>query len=734
MIETNMLLNNFYIVILAIFLTTSCKAQIKESKKMNKTTSHNFTNNLINEKSPYLLQHAHNPVNWFAWNNEAFEKAKKEDKPIFLSIGYSTCHWCHVMEHESFEDENVAKLMNETFVSIKVDREERPDIDNIYMSVCQMMTGSGGWPLTIIMTPDKKPFFAGTYFPKDSRGGRIGLIELIGKIKSAWKNQRKEIYKSADEITSYLELNNSTATTSTVNENILDDAFKKFELTFDKQYGGFGKGRKFPSPHNLIFLLRYYYKTGNISALNMVTKTLTEMRKGGIFDHIGFGFHRYSTVSNWFLPHFEKMLYDQAMLSLAYTEAYQATKDKLFEQTADEILEYVMRDMTSEQGGFYSAEDADSEGEEGKFYVWKKKEVIDILEKEDGELFTSIYNFSDKGTYHDEATGKATGTNIPFLTQTFDELSNDLNLPKNELEDKLEKMRKKLFTEREKRTHPYKDDKILTDWNGLMIAALAKAGRVFNNQNYIDAAERSVKFIYSNLIDKNGNLLHRFRENEAVINAHIDDYAFLIWGLLELYESTFNVDYLSKATELTNTLINNFWDKKNNSGFYFTSEESKDLISRPKEFYDGAIPSGNSVMFLNLQRISKLTANTKYEDYIENLNKAFKKTVEQSPTAFSQFLSGLIFYYGTSYEVIITGNKYDSKTIEMLNVLETNYSPNKVVMLINETNKHKLEKIAPFTKDYVSINGKPTAYVCKNYVCNLPTTDKNEMIEGIKKD
>ena len=718
--------------ILFTSLTVSCKP--KESKKMTDSTkTYKYTNNLINEKSPYLLQHAHNPVNWFAWHKEAFEKAKKEDKPIFLSIGYSTCHWCHVMEHESFEDEKVAELMNDSFISIKVDREERPDIDNIYMTVCQMMTGSGGWPLTIIMTPDKKPFFAGTYFPKESRGGRIGLKDLIQKINLAWENQRDEINKSANEITSYLSLNNSTASENYANENLLDIAFNTFEKTFDNQYGGFGKGRKFPSPHNLIFLLRYYYKTNNTSTIKMVTKTLTEMRKGGIFDQIGFGFHRYSTTSNWFLPHFEKMLYDQAMLSLAYTEAYQVTKNKLFKRTTEEILEYVLRDMLSPQGGFYSAEDADSDGEEGKFYVWKKKEVIDILGKEESELFTSIYNFSDSGTYHEEATGKATGMNSPFLTQTFEELSKDLNLPKVELENKLEKMRKKLFTEREKRIHPYKDDKILTDWNGLMIVALAKAGKVFNKQEYIDAAENSVKFVYSNLIDKKGNLLHRFRENEAGINAHIDDYAFLIWGLLELYESTFNADYLVKAIDLTNVLTNNFWDKKNNSGFYFTSQNSEELISRPKEFYDGAIPSGNSVMYTNLQRISKLTANTSFDLYADNLNKTFNKVVVQNPTAYSQFLSGLIFYYGPSYEVMIVGDKNENQFKDIIYTLNSNYFPNKVVMLIEENERRKeIEKIAPFTKDYATLDGKPTVYVCKNYVCNLPTTDKNKMVEMLK--
>ena len=726
------------LLLLLIFLTTitiSCKSKERINKTMKDTTiTHKYTNHLINEKSPYLLQHAHNPVNWYAWHKEAFDKAKKEDKPVFLSIGYSTCHWCHVMEHESFEDEEVAKLLNDSFISIKVDREERPDIDNIYMTVCQMMTGSGGWPLTIIMTPDKKPFFAGTYFPKESRGGRIGLKDLVAKINSAWKNQRGEIYKSADEITSYLSKSNSASAENFTNEKIIDEAFAKFSKSFDTQYGGFGKSRKFPSPHNLIFLLRYYYKTGNTNALNMVTKTLTEMRKGGIYDQVGFGFHRYSTVRNWFLPHFEKMLYDQAMLVLAYTEAYQATKNNLFKRTAEEVLEYVLRDMTSEGGGFYSAEDADSEGEEGKFYVWDKKEVFDILGKEDGELFTSIYNFSNKGTYHDEATGKATGKNIPFLTQTFDELSHDLKIPKQELEQKLNRMRIKLFNKREKRIHPYKDDKILTDWNGLMIASLAKAGKVFDEKRFINAAEKSVNFIYANLFNKNGELLHRFRDNEAAINGQIDDYSFLIWGLLELYEATFNVDYLIKAIKLTDILTNKFWDKENNSGFYFTAGDSEKLISRPKEFYDGAIPSGNSVMFLNLQKLSKLTADIRFDKYADNVNKAYSKLSEQSPTAFAQFLSGLIFYFGPSYEVVIVGDKTHLQTKEMLEHLYENYIPNKVVLFVDVSqNNTKLFSIIPFLKDYVTANGKSTAYVCKNHVCNLPTSDSKKMLELLRK-
>ena len=712
--------------------TYACNSNSEKMVQMADTTKI-YTNKLINEKSPYLLQHAHNPVNWYPWGQEAFNKAKKENKPIFLSIGYSTCHWCHVMEHECFEDEEVAKLMNEVFISIKVDREERPDIDNIYMSVCQMLTGSGGWPLTIVMTPDQKPFFAGTYFPKHSRGNRFGMMELVPKIKDVWENKKNEIYESANDISSKLEQQIIIDKSEQISNEVLENAFNTFNKSFDPEFGGFGEQPKFPSPHNLSFLLRYYSANKNENALNMVVKTLTEMRKGGIFDHIGFGFHRYSTDKKWFLPHFEKMLYDQAMLTIAYTETYQLTKNKLFKDTADEILTYVLRDMTSPKGGFYSAEDADSEGEEGKFYLWKKEEIIKLLGKEDGELISSIYNLENSGTYYDEASGQKPGTNIFFLKDDLKELANKFSLSESDLEKKINSARTILFDNREKRIHPYKDDKILTDWNGLMIAALAKTSRVLNNEKYLSAAENSVKFIYDNLIDKNGKLLHRFGDGESAINAQIDDYSFLIWGLLEIYETNFKVEYLKKAIDITNHLTANFWDKENNSGFYFTAEDNSELISRPKEFYDGAIPSGNSIMYSNLIKLNKLTANQKYIDYAENLGLAFKIFVDRTPTGFSQFLSGLQFSFNESCEIIIVGDKNSEKTKDILSAINSKFIPNKVVMVIDENNKEEILKIAPFTENYSTIKVETTVYVCKNFVCNLPTSDKLKVLEMLSK-
>ncbi|NVM37221.1 MAG: thioredoxin domain-containing protein, partial [Candidatus Lokiarchaeota archaeon] len=474
----------------------------------------NYKNHLSNEKSPYLLQHAKNPVDWYPWGDNAFEKAKKENKPIFLSIGYSTCHWCHVMAHESFENEDVAEIMNEVFVSIKVDREERPDIDKIYMTVCQMMTGSGGWPLTIILTPDKKPFFAGTYFPKQTRFGRIGLIDLIKQIKDLWNNQKTELMNSADQITFSLQNIDQESPGDKFSEANLKSTFQQLSIQYDSINAGFGDRPKFPTPHNLTFLLRYWKRTNDKKALEMVEKTLLEMRKGGIYDHIGFGFHRYSTDSKWLVPHFEKMLYDQALITIAYIEAYQATKKTIYRKIAEEIFEYVLRDMKSPEGGFYSAEDADSEGEEGKFYIWSKEELEQIFEKNELNLATIVFNIDQSGNYLEESTGEKTGRNILHLK----------SIPESEIQDDLEKIRIKLFNSREKRIHPHKDNKILTDWNGLMITALAKATVAFQDKIYLDAAKNATNFLLSNLKDTNGKLLHRYKDGISEITGYLSDY------------------------------------------------------------------------------------------------------------------------------------------------------------------------------------------------------------------
>jgi uncharacterized protein YyaL (SSP411 family) len=686
-------------------------------------------NCLIFEKSPYLLQHADNPVDWYPWGPEAFEKARREDKPIFLSIGYSTCHWCHVMEHESFEDPEVAKLMNEVFVSIKVDREERPDLDNIYMTVCQMLTGSGGWPLTIIMTPDKKPFFAGTYFPKENRFGRIGMRDLIPRIKEIWITKRDEAVKSANQITAALGRVSKYPPGEELGEPTLKSAYEQLAQRFDEQYGGFGSAPKFPTPHNLLFLLRYWKRTGDEKSLRMVEKTLQAMRNGGIYDHVGFGFHRYSTDQPWLVPHFEKMLYDQALLAMAYTEAYQATGKGKYAQTAREIFTYVLRDMRAPTGGYYSAEDAESEGEEGKFYLWTEQEIRRVLPTEEADLIIAVFGIEKEGNFHEEATGKQTGGNILHLKREIHETASELKKPEEQLKKRLEDARGKLFAAREKRIHPHKDDKILTDWNGLMIAALAKGARVLDEPRYAEAAKQALDFLVKNMRNPDGRLLHRYRNDEAALPAYVDDYAFLIWGMLELYETTFEVGYLQTALNLNNDLLENFWDDQR-GGFYFTADDAEKLLVRQKDIYDGAIPSGNSVAALNLLRLGRITANTDLEEKALKIGRAFSEAVKQSPPAYTQLMLAVDFAIGPSYEVVIAGTTGAEDTKAMLRALRTHFAPNKIV-LFRPTEKESPDIIglAEYTKYQSSIDGKATAYVCLNYQCKLPTTDTGKMLE-----
>ena len=675
-------------------------------------------NHLVNEKSPYLLQHAKNPVDWYPWGDEAFNKAKKENKPIFLSIGYSTCHWCHVMAHESFEDEEVAKLMNDIFISIKVDREERPDIDKIYMTVCQMMTGSGGWPLTIIMTPDKKPFFAGTYFPKQTRFGRIGLIDLAKRIGDLWKNQRGELLNSADQITFSLQNLDQESPGEKFATTTLKKAYKMLSIQYDPINGGFGDRPKFPTPHNLILLLRYWKRTGDKKTLEMVETTLESMRKGGIYDHVGFGFHRYSTDSIWLVPHFEKMLYDQALIAIAYIEAYQATKNDLYKQTAQEIFSYVLRDMISPEGGFYSAEDADSEGEEGKFYVWSKEELEKILDKDELELVIKIFNIEEAGNYLEEASRRKTGKNILHLR----------NFPDMKSLQNLEKIRLTMFRIREMRTHPHKDDKILTDWNGLFIAALAKAAVAFQDNEYIEIAKNAVDFILSNLRGSNNKLFHRFKDGVSEIQGYLTDYAFFIWGLIELYEATFNVFYLETALELHKIQIEDFWDNKI-GGFYFTAKNSEKLLTRQKEIYDGAIPSGNSIAMLNLLRLSYITGNFELEEKADILNRVFSNKIKANPIAYTQFLVAVDFAVGPTYSLVIAGDSSAKDTIELIKSVQTEYLPNKIIILRNtKADSSDMDKLSNFIQFFIKLDEKATGYVCINKTCKPATSDPQKII------
>jgi uncharacterized protein YyaL (SSP411 family) len=689
-------------------------------------------NRLGQEKSPYLLQHADNPVDWYPWGEEAFERATRENKPIFLSIGYSTCHWCHVMEHESFEDPAVAALMNATFISIKVDREERPDIDMVYMTVCQMLTGSGGWPLTIVLTPDKKPFFAGTYIPREARFGKTGMFDLVPQIKDVWSRRRDEVLNSAGQITSALQTAVTSPAGERLNESVMQTAYEQLAGSFDPEQGGFGQAPKFPTPHNLAFLLRYWKRTGNPHAIEMVETTLQAMRKGGIYDHIGFGFHRYSTDSKWRVPHFEKMLYDQAMLTIAYAEAFQATQKEEYSRTAREILDYVLRDMAAPEGGFYSAEDADSEGEEGKFYLWTTDETANVLSPEETELAVRVFNIRPEGNFDAEIIGTLNGRNILYQTESIKEMAANLGISSSTLAGKIEIIRGKLFDQRDKRVHPFKDDKILTDWNGLMIAALAKAARVLDEDKYARAAQRAADFILKTMRTVDGRLVHRFRGGEAALAATVDDYAFLIYGLLELYETVFQADYLKTALELNGDLVRHFWDAEG-GGFYFSADESENLLVRQKDAYDGAIPSGNSIAMLNLLRLGRITGDVDLEKKAAQIGKAFYSSINQAPSAHGQLLIALDFALGTAYEIVIAGDRGRGETKKMLEILRRQFIPNKVVILRAEGRESdEMDRIAPWTRQHVMVNGRTAAYVCRNFSCGLPVTDADGLLKLIK--
>ncbi len=685
-------------------------------------------NRLVFEQSPYLLQHAGNPVDWRPWSKESFAAAAAENKPVFLSIGYSTCHWCHVMEHESFEDKDVAALLNKYFIPIKVDREERPDIDQVYMAVTMAYTGQGGWPMTVLLTPDKKPFFAGTYFPKGGGRGRPGMTELVPYFGQMWETEREKITESADVMTEELGKLTQSFGGGKIGEETLHKAFQQFEERFDSTFGGFEGRHKFPVAHNFMLLLRYWKRTGSEEARHMVEVTLRAMRSGGIFDHVGHGFHRYATDDRWLLPHFEKMLYDQALNAMAYIEAFQVTGEEFYAMTARDTFGYVLRDMTSPEGGFYSAEDADSEGEEGKFYVWSEEEVNAILGPEEGNLYTTVYNFQPDGNFREEATGQKMETNIPHLTKPLADSAAELGIELSELRRRLAASRKKLFLEREKRIHPLKDDKVLTDWNGLMIAAFAKGAKAFGSDEFKEAARRAADFVLTTLRHPDGRLLKRWRTGQAGLPAHLEDYAFVIWGLIELYEATLEVRWLTAANELAETMIDHFHDDQH-GGFFLTADDSEELIIRSKEAYDGATPSGNSVAAYTLLRLGRMTANTRFEEIGEGVLKAFSAVLEKAPSQFSVSLMALDFLIGPSQEIVLAGDQVELR--EMLSEVRTRFLPNAILVHRPDSGAEELVALAPYLEHQTSISGKPTAYVCSNYACQQPISSSEELREKL---
>ncbi|MCJ7608524.1 thioredoxin domain-containing protein [Candidatus Bathyarchaeota archaeon] len=693
-------------------------------------------NRLAFEKSPYLLQHANNPVDWYPWGPEAFEKARVDDKPVLVSIGYSSCHWCHVMEKESFEDPEIAGLMNDAFVCIKVDREERPDIDSTYMTVSQLLTGSGGWPLHVVMTPEKKPFFAATYIPKESMFGQRGLKELIPQIRNLWASRRRELLDSAEKISSLLVEAGSRPKTQEQGElgkSVLNQAYRQLSERFDAVNGGFGLAPKFPSAHSLTFLLRYWKRTGNKNALTMVEETLRTMRLGGIFDQVGFGFHRYSTDPMWLVPHFEKMLYDQAMIGVAYTETYQATGSPDYGKTAQETFDFVLRELTSPGGGFYSGIDADSEGEEGKYYLWTKKDVRDALTEDESELACSLFNIAENGNF-EESVRKKSKQNILHLDEALPVKAGRLSIPVGDLEARLEQIRLKLLAARDRRVRPSIDDKILTDWNGLMITALARGAQVYGRSDYLDAARKASAFVLSEMRDRQGRLLHRYRDGEAKINGFLDDYSYFISGLIELYETSFDVDYLEKALELNEDMINRFWDKEG-GGFFFTPDDAENILGRTREERDGAYPSGNSIAALNLLRLARMTGRTDLEEKVSLTMRSLSRNVLGSPMAYSQLLSALAYAIGPSYEVVIVGKSSSQDTQTMLQALNSRFLPNKVVLLRplgDEAAETRITRFSEFIGMLQTKEQKATAFVCRNHACELPTTDPDEMLRILK--
>ena len=663
-------------------------------------------NRLSKEKSPYLLQHAGNPVDWYPWGDEAFEKAARENKPVFVSVGYSTCHWCHVMEKESFEDAEVAALMNGAFVSVKVDREERPDIDGVLMAVCQIVSrGNCGWPLNVLLTPDKKPFFAATYIPKHNKFGRTGMVELVPKISEVWSRRRHDVEKSATDIEQSVAEAQAVMQTQggMGEEKTLEGGAAQIEAGFDETFGGFGSAHKFPSPHILLFLLRNWKRTGGKRSLEMVGKTLSAMLDGGINDHIGGGFHRYSTDRRWLVPHFEKMLYDQALISIALTEAWLATENDVYRTGAENTLEYVMRDMAAPGGGFFSAEDADSEGEEGKFYVWSAGDFNRALGDEAG-FVSEILNIKDGGNFTDEAAGGMPGTNIPHKTHG----AHAGGLP--------QAAREKLFAEREKRVRPHRDDKILTDWNGLIIAAFARAARAFENPRYLAAAENAADFITKNML-RDGRLLHRFRDGDAAIEGNLDDYAFMVLGLLEIYEAGFETSRLKTALLLTEQTERLFSDT-GRGGFFFTPEGAEKLIIRKKEFHDGAIPCGNSVAASNLIKLSRLTGDPSYGEKARGIFRMLSLSLEKIPSSHGMLLCAMEDAAAETSEIVIAeGDDGGVKTV--LDALADGYEPARTVM-VKKRGDAGLSAIAPFTEGCAPADGKTTVYLCENGVCGLP--------------
>lgn len=671
-----------------------------------------YTNRLADESSPYLRQHADNPVDWYSWSEEAFKKARRENKPIFLSIGYSSCHWCHVMAHESFENEQVASVLNSFFVSIKVDREERPDIDSVYMDIAQAMNGSGGWPLSIFMTPDKKPFFAGTYFPPKDIGNRPGFVNLLLALHDAWMQQREQITHVSDQaIQQFAE--NVVHQRRALREETVTTAFGDLERSFDHEFGGFGRAPKFPQPSLLSFLLVYHHRSGAQKALTMVERTLQAMAAGGIYDHLGGGFHRYCVDRHWQVPHFEKMLYDQALIGRAYLQAFQVTGREMYADTARGILEYVLRDLTDPGGGFYSSEDADSEGQEGRFYLWDYDDIFSILGPEDGQVFAACYGIRPEGNFE--------GRNILYRVRSAAQAGEIAGVHAAEAERTLESCRQKLLEVRSGRIRPARDEKIIAGWNGLMISALARGAAILHEPRYLQAAERAAHVAIGSLI-REGRLRRSFAEGQAVQPGFLEDYAFLAQGLIDLYQAGFAPKWLSEAIFLADQMIELFADR-DNGGFYFAGSDAEELLFRQKPHYDGATPAGNSAAAVMLQQLASLTGRNSYLEYAQNALEYFAPALEDHGSSMAEMLIGADFSFGPRQEIVIAGASDDLRVRRLIERFYSRFLPRTVLMLrTGQSRESLLDEINPFLREQGTINGTPAAYVCENYACKEPVT------------
>ncbi len=694
-----------------------------------------FTNRLIDEKSPYLQLHAHNPVDWYPWGEEAFAKARREGKPIFLSIGYSTCHWCHVMERESFSDPAIAAIMNEHFVSIKVDREERPDVDRIYMTFVQSATGGGGWPMSVFLTPDLKPFFGGTYFPPDDRYGRPGFRSLLQRVHEAWMNDRDKVRQSAETATQFLvaQVSAGAGAPARLGRSVLDQTYQRIKAGYDAKEGGFGAAPKFPRPVVFNFLVRYYARTGDKTALDMTLDTLRAMARGGMHDHLGGGFHRYSTDASWHVPHFEKMLYDQAQLAIAYAEAYQITKDAFFAGVVRDILEYVLRDMRGAEGGFYSAEDADSlieagkpEHAEGAFYVWTASEIAGVLGDEPGAVFNFHYGVQPSGNVpaQQDIQGELKGKNVLIVRHTLAETAARFQKSEDEVRALLDASRQKLAAVRAGRPRPPLDDKVLVAWNGLMISAFARAAQVLDEPRYLEAARTAAGFIESRMYDsKTNSLKRRYRDGHVDIDAVLEDYAFLIQGLIDVYEAGFEAKWLSWAVRLQEQQDTLFYDGRG-GGYFATRADASHILVRLKDDYDGAEPSPNSVAAMNLLRLWQITDRQGWRAKAEATFTALADRLQRNGEGVPQLVAALDFSLSKPKQIVIAGQPGAADTRVMLRLVHDRFIPHKIVLLADGGEGQRiLARWLPFLESVSRKDGRATAYICENYVCKLPTAD-----------